>query len=846
MILERLRSQNIGRRFQDLGNPHQGTFSWIFDNPELVREIERELTTTFPNWLRRGDGIFHIAGKPGSGKSTLMKYLCDHSERGPLLAEWAGDKKLIFAKFFFWRMGLSNEKSLKGLVLGLLYGVLCEEPSLVKVLFPNTRAELVRGPQGLHRMDLVADETEAAFAKLVELSASAGPHPSIKGIRICFFIDGLDEYETNGTNETYGDLVQQLLKWTINSNGNIKICVSSRIQDPFMEDFKSSQRFTLNNLTKRDIARVVRDQLGSRPKFIALIEREVSECEGLVQDILEAAEGVFLFVALLLNSLKKSLEIRTFSIQRLRKQVATTPRDLEEFLERILRGIGEDRDGVDMVLAAVLRSYGALLHPENRDPVHHGFDTMHSGGFNSPEPHSRGEFSLGVFGCFSILVAADMGKEISAQLDIEDLGFDGWFRGNMPDTEVHTAMKETVLSRCCGLLEVSGTWDIKFMHRSVPEVLENYLKKRQFDDYQITLTMAWAFRMDVKLSAAKYKPHWSFIEFVLGGKKDGSASRLVSPRGGSVVSIDTKSAPDTISEASSFSESSDDTRLTRYLRMIRGCNSIMPGMQGLYWLLHRLRQTRLKDGCEQIFEILLSIELVIYSTWGPASTDFRGEEDLKSAEDIKEQQWSLLNLGAYVGHHEFIDWVFRGNRIANYNHRLFAAMRSAVAVFCWDLQGAHGQMVLEVMKTIFDIDTPTNSTFPFGPGRKGDLLWHTLLLHSWSRLRHSPWSEAIKLWLSSGANPQVDFALNENRGGVPTISGIVDVGDGSCRLGFFEVSDSFYSILPLWLRAPGEDMPASISLRKLASLCSPTDKELLDLLDGKICAETDSAVLRSP
>jgi hypothetical protein len=42
------------------------------------------------NWLSSGAGIFHVSGKLGSGKSTLMKYLCEHDNTKLLLEKWAG------------------------------------------------------------------------------------------------------------------------------------------------------------------------------------------------------------------------------------------------------------------------------------------------------------------------------------------------------------------------------------------------------------------------------------------------------------------------------------------------------------------------------------------------------------------------------------------------------------------------------------------------------------------------------------------------------------------------------------------------------------------------------------
>jgi len=137
MVLEALYFADLRQRFEEIRDAHEGTFNWIFN--KMVRRREHELAITFPEWLKSGSGIFHIAGKPGSGKSTLMKYLCRHKETKSLLEEWAGDRQLLFAKFFFWRIGISQEqKSLKGLVCNLLYEVPNKIPSLMRILFPQS------------------------------------------------------------------------------------------------------------------------------------------------------------------------------------------------------------------------------------------------------------------------------------------------------------------------------------------------------------------------------------------------------------------------------------------------------------------------------------------------------------------------------------------------------------------------------------------------------------------------------------------------------------------------------------------------------------------------------------
>lgn len=59
---------DISYRYQSVDKPFKDTFEWIFDLGGKSTEA-----TKFTQWLSSGDGIFHICGKLGSGKSTLSK-----------------------------------------------------------------------------------------------------------------------------------------------------------------------------------------------------------------------------------------------------------------------------------------------------------------------------------------------------------------------------------------------------------------------------------------------------------------------------------------------------------------------------------------------------------------------------------------------------------------------------------------------------------------------------------------------------------------------------------------------------------------------------------------------------
>lgn len=105
-ILDSLYFEQMHTRHATIKPSYADTFAWIFDDD----------TTHFKSWLRRDSGLFWVRGKAGSGKSTLMKFLSDHSQTPAILEQWAGAKRLVTASFYFWNAGSAMEKSHEGLL----------------------------------------------------------------------------------------------------------------------------------------------------------------------------------------------------------------------------------------------------------------------------------------------------------------------------------------------------------------------------------------------------------------------------------------------------------------------------------------------------------------------------------------------------------------------------------------------------------------------------------------------------------------------------------------------------------------------------------------------------------
>ncbi|KAK7710806.1 hypothetical protein SLS64_005711 [Diaporthe eres] len=216
----------------------------VQDVPEHLWKVMEKARDDFIVWLERDHGIFHISGKPGSGKSTLMKYLCRHGRTKDHLKAWAGDKNLSIGEFFFWRPGSALQKSLKGVIRGLLHCVLSEAPDLIPVVFPAQWEESMFND----KLHIEHHECQQGFKLLTSMNATSRNH------KFAFFVDGLDEFDGN-----HSDLVRQLFDWVTNSQ-NVKLCVSSREWAVFHDAFKDCPHFSLHHLTRSDMQRVVLGQ----------------------------------------------------------------------------------------------------------------------------------------------------------------------------------------------------------------------------------------------------------------------------------------------------------------------------------------------------------------------------------------------------------------------------------------------------------------------------------------------------------------------------------------------------------------------------------------------------------
>ncbi len=371
------------------------------------------------DWLRTGKGIYWVSGKAGSGKSTLMKYLHNHKETATALRSWAGNKNLVTAGHFFWYAGTDMQKSQQGLLQTLLFNVLRQSPALVPLVCKSRWEESAQ----------LRELSSWTHQELLEAFLCLRTQ-SVNSTRFCFFVDGLDEYAGD-----YTEVIRILNKFV--TNEDIKVCFSSRPWNVFERDYGENfgKKLELERLTQGDITRFVKEELFDDLRFQELKAKD-ARYDDLVMEITRKAYGVFLWVFLVVRSLKRGLTNED-TILELQERLRILPTDLEEYFRRMLDSV----EGLYHKQAARLYLM-RLDHPGT-------LATMTVSYFDEDDPN---------FG-----VEASMSP---------------WSLEEIRERCVRTRVR--VMARCTDLLELSPVWRdgeladsrVDFLHRTVHDFLQ--------------------------------------------------------------------------------------------------------------------------------------------------------------------------------------------------------------------------------------------------------------------------------------------------------------------------------------------------------------------------------------
>ncbi|KAK1961793.1 purine and uridine phosphorylase, partial [Colletotrichum sublineola] len=310
-LIQSLRFGQIDSRYESIKAAHSKTCHWLLGHSDYLCWLD-------PDKMAEHHGFLWISGKPGAGKSTIMKYVFSQATKNA-----TSDSAVI--SFFFNARGDHLERTVEGMYRSLLLQLLERFPVLQEVLDDVVPASIVHSSSGQFKVPMIQDLVLKTIAKLNRQAVTC-------------FVDALDECDEQEVRDML-DFFVDLGHCAIQSDTKLYICFSSR-HYPYM-DIPHCQRFTLEDQTghQEDIELYVNNklQIGSK-----------KQREDIKVQVLQKASGVFMWVVLVVDILNK--EYKRGRIFAVKQRLSEIPPGLSELFRDILT---RDQDNMDDFLLCI-------------------------------------------------------------------------------------------------------------------------------------------------------------------------------------------------------------------------------------------------------------------------------------------------------------------------------------------------------------------------------------------------------------------------------------------------------------------------------------------------------------
>ncbi|KIX97512.1 uncharacterized protein Z520_06964 [Fonsecaea multimorphosa CBS 102226] len=280
------RRNTIEGRVVDFGE----TYSWIFDPAgEGKARSHGKKPHMFVKWLRTGQEVFWISGKPGSGKSSLMDYIYQNLQpRGHGFAHleaWANRRPVRLLSFWFFRPATSVLlKSLEGFWRSLCFQILDIDQDIAAKI----RANVDRAAPNSLRACLVKAGSHAQSWTNIELRSWLRYLLDHSAFNYCILVDGLDEVPNDH------EALLDAIRFIAQGSNKIKICCSSRPEALFQHAFQQCPSLRLQDFNYRDIMAHCSERLSA------------TRCASFEMKIADRADGVFLWAYLVVEELRRA------------------------------------------------------------------------------------------------------------------------------------------------------------------------------------------------------------------------------------------------------------------------------------------------------------------------------------------------------------------------------------------------------------------------------------------------------------------------------------------------------------------------------------------------------------
>ncbi|KAL2217525.1 hypothetical protein M432DRAFT_441334 [Thermoascus aurantiacus ATCC 26904] len=322
--LDSLAFPQIDARLQSIKKAHDRTCMWLLEQPEYRYWLD-------PDKILEHNGFLWIKGKPGVGKSTIMKYALAHAK------EEMTDATVI--SFFFNSRGEVLERSTLGMYRSLLFQLLTAIPEVQNQF--DTLASTKQSHGDGYQWHI--EELKDIFTSVIR---SLGSH------RLCCFIDALDECREDEVRDMV-DFLEELGRVVVASGTRLYICLSSR-HYPHIS-------------MEKGIQLIMEDQPGHHQDIERYVHSELRAGRGkqvneLKSEILNRASGVFLWVFLIVQILNKAYD--RGQMHALRRCLNGVPNELDDLFSDILTRDDQNKEELVLCLQWILYAQRPLKRAE--------------------------------------------------------------------------------------------------------------------------------------------------------------------------------------------------------------------------------------------------------------------------------------------------------------------------------------------------------------------------------------------------------------------------------------------------------------------------------------------------
>jgi hypothetical protein len=310
-----------------------------------------------------------------------MKYALNHKTTMRLL-QLSSPGNWSTLSFFFHDRGSDIQKSIHGLMEELVYQLLSEHRNLIALVCHLRLRQLIEisgkpqrpgAPVFDSRTTWNKDELEEAkrildtvtheerqstwpleqLEKAFEIITTQSTVP----LKICLFIDALDEH--SGDHGRLLAVIRRLEQKDATDTVILKICVSSRPEPGFVVAFASCPQFKVHHHTRDDIARYAQGCLKSSSNA-STAELDVAQLEKLGAEVTKKADGVFIWVRLVIQELVEEF-VNGSSFTQLWQLLSTLPKELKDLYSRILqKRKPEYKDEFYLMCRVMLKTHSPL------------------------------------------------------------------------------------------------------------------------------------------------------------------------------------------------------------------------------------------------------------------------------------------------------------------------------------------------------------------------------------------------------------------------------------------------------------------------------------------------------